>query len=215
MAIVTLTLDQFFGQLQVAEEEFYLQENMSYETDRAGRIYTSDVGPRLWTGKVTISGLVNWDAPKQRALIARVTQPGVRFLIHSRASVRPQADPNGALYGAATPILKSVLEKGIKVIIWGLPSNYVITAGDAFSWTQAGAAPYRYHEAAEDAVASATGAVQIPVNPPLVSGAVLNSSLRFIKPRLRAVYIPRSRKPSLASGVFSSGASFSWVQTLE
>ena len=223
--VMTLGLPDFYDNLLISGEEFYLGESMTHSQDRAGRIYVSETGPRLWRGKVMLVGEVNWDATRHRAYINKIMQPGVRFLIYSRANTRPQSDPYGANLAGTSPTLQHVTDDRKQVRLEGLPHRYEFKAGDAFSWSQnvvlddAGeviSGEYRYHEFAEDvAVLSNNRTSLFQVNPPVSMGAVIDSPVRLVRPVLKAIYVPQTYKAPTAEGVFTVGGSFQWMQTLE
>jgi len=142
-------------------------------------------------------------------------QPGATFLCNDPRQIGPASDPTGSILGSRTVTVHSVASNLRELRLTGLPSGYVLSAGDMLGF-QYGSNPVRYalHRIAVDGTASSGGLTPfIEIVPNLRPGAVAGLMVSLIRPACKARLMP---EPNYGSGrqALSRGASFDFIQTL-
>jgi hypothetical protein len=148
-------------------------------------------------------------------LIGLMDQPGATFLCHDRRQIGPASDPTGSGLGSRTVTIHSVASNLRELRLTGLPSGYVLSAGDMLGF-QYGSSPVRYalHRIVVGGTASSSGLTpMLELVPNLRPGAVAGMTVSLIRPARKARLLP---EPSYGSGrqALSRGASFDFIQTL-
>lgn len=216
MAALTFPLGAatFWDGLEIAALSFRLGEAMSASETGGGEVLTARMGTRLWSGEARIPPAQDQD--QALALIDLIRQPGAPFMVYDRRRQYAQADPGGAIQGAAVCRVASVAANAREITLTDLPAGYVLTLGDHLSIAY-GSSPIRYFLArvvAGGTFAGSPAQVAIEVVPEIPAGVAADDVVSLVKPICKAVYIPESFSGVSRSLVLDSGFSFKWRQTL-
>lgn len=207
----------FFGGLRVKRVTFDLPEALEMSRTGDGAVLTADLGDRLWSGKITLVPARHADAAAISARLKVLREAGRSFLVYDTVKAYPAADPDGSILGAVVPQVASLPAGNRTLTLQGLPSGYVISDGDYLSFEYA-SNPVRtaLHQVVVGAQADGLGVTpEIEVTPHIRPGATVGTQVTLVRAYCRAVIVPGSvTPPSAEPGRVSSGASFSFVQTL-
>jgi hypothetical protein len=206
---------QFLGALRVEEVTFRLSHPQEHTRLGDGTVISASLGAALWTGTIQLAQANHPRHAQMEALIALMDQPGATFLCHDPRYLGPASDPTGAILGSRTVTIHSVASNMRELRLTGLPSGYVLSAGDMLGF-QYGANPVRFglHRIVVGGTASSGGLTPlIEVVPNLRPGAVTGLAVQLIRPACKARILP---DPTYGSGrqALSRGASFDFIQTL-
>lgn len=210
-----LPLADFFDGLPITQFAPQLSEALEYSQTGAGEILTADLGPRLWTNKVTIRTGYYAEIEAIKAKLNLLRQAGRSLLVHSMPLKAPQYDPTGSILGASVVTLAAVDANNREIDLAGLPEGYTLQPGDFLSFTY-GSSPTRYamHQVVNTKVATALGAItDLEVVPFINPGYALGATITLIKPTYKAVYMPGSFDPGTSAARMTEGVSFSVIQT--
>ena len=210
-----LTYAQFLGALRVEEVTFRLSHPQEHTRLGDGTVISASLGAALWTGSIRLAQANHPRHAAMEALIGLMDQPGATFLCHDPRYLGPASDPSGAILGSRTVTIHSVASTMRELRLAGLPSGYVLSAGDMLGF-EYGANPVRYalHRIVVGGTASSGGLTpMLEVIPNLRTGAVAGLTVSLIRPACKARFLP---EPSYGSGrqALSRGASFDFIQTL-
>ena len=210
-----LTFAQFLGTLRVEEVTFRLSHPQEHTRLADGTVISASLGASLWTGSIRLAQANHPRHTEMEALIGLMDQPGATFLCHDPRQIGPASDPTGSTLGSAVPTIHSVAANLRELRITGLPSGYVLSAGDMLAF-QYGSNPVRHalHRIVVGGTASSGGLTPLmEVVPNLRPGAVAGLSVSLIRPACKARLLP---DPSYGAGrqALSRGASFDFIQTL-
>ena len=210
-----LTNAQFLGALRVQEVTFRLSHPQEHTRLGDGTVISASLGASLWSGTIRLAQANHPRHAQMEALIALMDQPGATFLCHDPRYVGPASDPNGTILDSRTVALHSVASNMRELRITGLPSAYVLSAGDMLAF-QYGSNPVRHalHRIVVGGTASSTGlSPLLEVVPNLRLGAVAGLTVSLVRPACKARLLP---EPTYGSGrqALSRGASFDFIQTL-
>lgn len=210
-----LPVSAFFGGLQVLDAvPPHLPDTRQISQTRGGDMLVAGGANRLWQGAVTLNPARHDDAGALAARLMRLTEPGASFLACPVERAGPIADPTGAILGAATPTLHSVLAHNRDLRITGLPAGYVISAGDYLSFAY-GSDPVRYafHQVVTGATANGAGTTPvIEVMPHVRPGFTVGTSIVLVRPFFKAIL--RQAGYGTMRSDFVSGRTLEYVQTL-
>lgn len=200
-----LSLAAFFSDLALVDVTFSLTE--SYETSETGggEILRSSYGPRLWQGTVTLDTWPHVDAERINARVETLFDARASFLVFP---------PH--MQTALGDVTLSDQRNGREIRLSGLASGQKVEQGQYLSFTY-GSNPVRYalHRVLEDKSPDATGLTGwFEVSPAVRPGALNGTAVTLDKPVCKAIAVPGSYSPPSHRAVVSSGASFSWRQTL-
>jgi len=204
---------EVFAGLRVADAAFALNVPVRVNRLGGGQVIPASQGAALWQGRVTLVDGYHRDAAAVEAAIMRLKRPGVTFLAYDTRFLGPEADPSGAILGAATPTIHTITGTALRIA--GLPGGYIIRRGDLIGWNY-GTSPVRYalHRAwSPESVASAGGLTPlIEVEPLIRPGAVVGAAVTLVRPLIRAQLLV----PSYGAGrpLITAGASLPFVQAL-
>ena len=210
-----LTFAQFLGALRVEEVTFRLSHPQEHTRLADGTVISASLGASLWTGSIRLAQANHPRHAEMEALIGLMDQPGATFLCHDPRQIGPASDPTGSILGSAAPTIHSVAANLRELRITGLPSGYLLAAGDMLGF-QYGSNPVRYalHRIVVGGTASSGGlAPLMEVVPNLRPGVVAGLTVSLIRPACKARLSP---DPSYGAGrqALSRGASFDFIQTL-
>ncbi|MCV2876347.1 hypothetical protein OE810_08750 [Rhodobacteraceae bacterium XHP0102] len=210
-----LSYAQFLGALRVEEVTFRLSHPQEHTRLGDGTVISASLGASLWTGTIRLAQANHPRHGQMEALIALMDQPGATFLCHDPRYLGPAGDPTGAILGSRTVTIHSVASNMRELRLTGLPSGYVLSAGDMLGFPY-GSNPVRYalHRMVLGGAASSLGSTpMLEVIPNLRPGAVAGLTVSLIRPACKARLLPA---PTYGSGrqALSRGASFDFIQTL-
>jgi len=208
-----LALD-FFSGLSPAKCTFYLPPALKVSRTRGGSIITAKTAERLWVGSVTLPFMGNRDAAVISAQLSSLSESGRTLLARSLPFSGPRADPEGSIMGAALPTIQTLAANSRELKIAGLPSNYVLSAGDYLSFTY-GSDPVRYafHQIVVGGAASAAGLTPlIEVTPDIRVGAVTGTTVELIEPFFKAILTPTQH--GTYTSLFAEDITFQLLQSL-
>jgi hypothetical protein len=215
MLAYPLSYAQFLGVLRVAEVTFRLSHPQEHTRLGDGTVISASLGASLWTGTIRLAQANHPRHAQMEALLALMDQPGATFLCHDPRYVGPTGDPTGTLLGSRTVTIHTVASTLRELRITGLPSGYVLSAGDMLAF-QYGSSPIRYalHRIVVGGTASGIGlSPLLEVVPNLRPGVVAGLTVSLIRPACKALLLP---DPTYGAGrqALSRGASFDFIQTL-
>ena len=220
-----LSTADFFSGLAVESVTWDLGESLGISRTGGGAVLTYDDGPRLWRGTVYLRPGYHDDISEQAAKLDLIRYSGRPFFAYNPVRAGPRYDPSGIVLAASTPTIGAIASNNRDLTISGLPSSYVLSAGDLLSFTYL-SSPTRYamHRVAVGAIADTSGSATVELSSYIRTGAAAGASITLIKPFIKAVYIPGSFGfTSMMSGAGSYGASqinvtagpsFQFIQTL-
>lgn len=215
MLTYPLSYAQFLGALRVAEVTFRLSHPQEHTRLGDGTVISASLGASLWTGTIRLAQANHPRHAQMEALLALMDQPGATFLCHDPRYVGPTGDPTGTVLGSRTVTFHTVASTLRELRITGLPSGYVLSAGDMLAF-QYGSSPIRYalHRIVVGGTASGIGlSPLLEVVPNLRPGVVAGLTVSLIRPACKARLLP---DPTYGAGrqALSRGASFDFIQTL-
>ena len=210
-----LSFAKFLGALRVEEVTFRLSHPQEHTRLGDGTVISASLGASLWTGTIRLAQANHPRHAQMEALIGLMDQPGASFLCHDPRYIGPASDPTGSILGSRTITIHTVASNMRELRITGLPSGYVLSAGDMLAF-EYGSSPIRYalHRIVVGGTASASGlSPLLEVVPNLRAGAVAPLPVSLVRPACKARLMP---DPGYGSGrqVISRGASFDFIQTL-
>ena len=210
-----LSYAQFLGALRVEEVTFRLSHPQEHTRLGDGTVISASLGASLWTGTIKLAQANHPRHAEMEALIGLMDQPGATFLCHDPRQIGPASDPSGSSLGTRTVTIHSVASNLRELRLTGLPSGYVLSAGDMLGF-QYGSSPVRYalHRIVVGGTASSSGLTpMLELVPNLRPGAVAGMTVSLIRPACKARLLP---EPSYGAGrqALSRGASFDFIQTL-
>lgn len=210
-----LSLNDFQDKLLINQYSFGLVDNLRQSQTVGGQVLTSQVGPRLWTGSISITQHSHMKNREAAAMLSNIQNPNTQFLFSPPKGMYPADDPTGSIMGATTPRITSPVS-GYAMTISGLPANYKITAGDYVSYELGGV--HRMHQFAETKAANASGVLSaIRLINPIMAGNVPanNTLIKLIKPTITVQFVPGSMSGGNVLLDRIEGISFSFTQSVK
>ena len=192
-----------------------LTEQVTQSRARAGQIERTDIGDRLWYGRITVQPDEQGQTDQLYSQVHLLTEAAGSFLWYRKARLGPQGDPTGSILGAATPTLGAVSGDLRDLTINGLPANYILRAGDMLSF-QYGSGPVRYalHEVVVQRQATVGGQITLLSVAPLVApGWGAGSAITLVRPTCKAIIVPESLDPSKDFNRMATSFTFDWLET--
>ena len=212
-----LPLATFADSLLVMQNSFTLPEQVQMSRTAGGEQLSSDVGERLWTGKIALGRMTRAEAGRPEVLVDLIRQTGRSFLMYDRYRTNPVLDPLGTILGAASVSILALGGDARELSLTGLPVGYTLSAGDYLSFAY-GSAPVRQalHRVVNTTVV-ANGSGQTPlfeVTPALRPGAAAAAPVQLKKAYCKAVAVYGSIEEAQRYSTMTEGLAFSWVQSL-
>lgn len=212
-----LPLDDFFAGLPIASVTFDLSEALEQSQTGAGEIIDADLGPRLWTGEVTLGRLSRAETQQALARIDALRYAGRSFFVYPTAQAYPLADPTGAGLAGAAPQIDTLSADTRQIALNGLPSGYQLSEGDflAFEYVNT-ATRYALHKlSGGGATADGLGVTPLfEVVPHIRPGAAVGAAVVLGRPFCKARLVPGSTQAGQTRKTFTDSISFRFVQTL-
>lgn len=208
-------IDAFFGGLRIEAARIDLPSSVIASRTRGGETLVAEIGTRLWQGRAEIHRGHHGQADAVRARLAVLSGAAASFLVTPVHRAGPQADPFGAILGAASPVIHTLVAGNRELRISGLPVGYVLTAGDYLSFAYASAPTrYAFHQLVSGGVADGAGVTPaMEVTPHIRPGAVTGAAVVLVRPFFKAKIVAPATFGEFRR-VFASGISFDFVQTL-
>ncbi|PYE80811.1 hypothetical protein [Pseudoroseicyclus aestuarii] len=189
------------------ETQFDLSEAVETNETGGGEIIRADIGPRLWSGSVTIVA--------QRHSLAERLLSRLRVLQDARASfLASPVHMDPAPDDKAAQIL--TMRGGRELRLSGLAAGTVLHRGRFLSFTY-GSGPSRraLHQLVEPAVADGGGATGwFEVTPALRPGVAAGLAVALRAPVCKAVMLPGSLSRATHRAIVTDAVTFDWRQTL-
>jgi len=207
---------EFFDTLEVSQITFDCPEQMQVARTGGGEILPANIGPRLWTGEVSLWDQGHSAVAPVLAMISALREPGASFLAYDLTAPAPQSDPDGVALATVTPLILALPSDARMLSLKGLPSGFVLTAGDYLGFSY-GTNPVRraLHRVVSGVVAGGTGqTAAFEVTPPRRPGAAINAAVSLIKASCKARIVPGSVSSGAAAAGITSGITFKFMQTL-
>lgn len=191
-----------------------IQRNDEYSGTGDGRVWQAQLAPVLWKATVEHQPLRNSIAEEMDAAIRSLRGAQEAFFLCSPLFCGPKSDPTGAVLGNAAVTISAIASTRDAVSLAGLPSGYVLSRGDKFTFSY-GSDPVRYYFGEVSATAmenSAGAAASVSVFPDLPAGAAVGAAITLVKPACKVVLVPGTYKAGTSSGRFTSGGQFEVIQ---
>ena len=215
--IYPLPLATFADSLLVSQNSFHLPEQVQASRTAGGEQLGSDIGERLWTGKIMLGRMTRAEAGRPEVLIDLIRQAGRSFHIYDRYRTNPLLDPTGNILGAASVTILALDADARELSLTGLPVGYTLSAGDYLSFAY-GTAPVRqalHRVVNPTVVASGLGQTTLfEVTPALRPGAAAATPVQLKKANCKAVVVYGSIEEAERYSTMTEGLGFSWVQSL-
>lgn len=211
-----LAAAEFFDTLKVSQMTFDCPEQVQVARTGGGEILPANIGPRLWTGEVSLWDQGHSAVAPVLAMISALREPGASFLAYDLTAPAPQSDPDGVALATVTPLILALPSDARMLSLKGLPSGFVLTAGDYLGFSY-GTNPVRraLHRVVSGVVASGTGqTAAFEVTPPRRPGAAINTAVSLVKASCKARIVPGSVSSGAAAAGITSGITFKFMQTL-
>jgi len=211
-----LAAAEFFDTLKVSQMTFDCPEQVQVARTGGGEILPANIGPRLWTGEVVLWQQRHSVVAPVLAMISALREPGASFLAYDLTAPAPQSDPEGTALATVTPLILALPSDARMLSLEGLPSGFVLTAGDYLGFSY-GTNPVRraLHRVVSGVVAGGTGqTAAFEVTPPRRPGAAINTAVSLVKASCKARIVPGSVAPGTKGQIFTSGITFKFMQTL-
>lgn len=212
-----LSLADFFDGLRIQVALMAPSEPRQIDRTASGTILTASLGEAIWRGTIQISPQAFASNPFAiEAKLSLLDRAGSSFLLYDPRKCYPHSDPDGSLISGYSPQVASLGSNNRDMSLKGLPSGYVLTAGDLIGWTYA-SSPTRYalHRLVSGATANGSGVTgTFEVAPFIQPGVAVNDAVTLVKPVIKAVLVPNPQYGGGRAKVMP-GASFDFVQTLD
>lgn len=209
-----LSLDDFFAGLSVTSLSFELGENIEGgDQTGKGEILTHVVGPRLWAGAIHVAA----DSPRKlervKTKMDLLRSAGSSFYIGHPDFKYPEADPDGTLLGVSNVSIAGIAANNRELNLRDAPAGYTVSAGDHIEIQHSGTRSY-YRVVTGGVFSGAPSTTPlIEVQPFIHDLAQSGSSVKLVRPVLKAVYVPGSYKPGSRIPGIAQGFTFRWRQT--
>lgn len=146
-----------------------------------GETRYADRAPALWSAQVKLAAMANAEAEGLMALINSRAGGLKTVLLYNSRMPYPSSDPDGAIFGAATPVVGTITDR-LHVAFTGFPANYPLPLGTWFGIVF-DTSRYYLGQIAEARTASGAGAVStVEVWPPLPAMISGGAAMTVAKP---------------------------------
>lgn len=211
-----LSVAEFMAVLPVSEVSFDTPEQVEVNQTGGGEILSADLGPMLWQGEVRLGTALRVEAAEADALIDILRPPGRTFYAYDTRRPAPLADPSGAILGASTPTIASLITGNRELTLAGLPAWYVLSRGDYLAFDYGSPSRRALHKVVS-VQAQANGAGTTPafeVTPMLRPGASVGAAVTLIRAACKARLVPGSVSKGTSFSTVTRDMSFRFIQTL-
>lgn len=198
--------------LKIDSVTFMPQFRQEFSRQAGGTPRVADLGPEIWTAKLSASRMRNNAAKQAAALFNQMRGSLGTFYVWDIRAPYPQSDRGGVILGSNTVTIYA-LDTDTKLIsLAGLPVGYRITRGDKLSWDQGSPAHRCLHEFSADVVADGAGRIALTeICPHIRAGASTGLTVSLKRPAAEMMIAAGSYDfPS--TGPNSSSISFTAIQ---
>ncbi len=205
-----LPLSAVYDRLSLDAVIFDIQRNDEFSGTGDGDLWQQELARPLWTAEISLNAGSLDELKQAAARIRKLDGARQAFMLCDPLSLYPQADPTGAILGAAVVTLGVLGTDRTSVPVQGLPAGYVLTIGDKLQIN--GATKTAFVEVADTVIASAGGVATVPVFPRLPKWVLSASAVILKKPACPMAIVPGSHRPGTSQGVLTDGAGFKAIQ---
>jgi hypothetical protein len=206
--MAALALAAFADLIRAADVDFTLEYNQQSSRSADGEAHYASRGAPLFRAKLTSPPMAISEALGFIALVNSLQGSAGTFLLYDKRMPYPSTDDDGAIFGAATPVVGTI-SSNVSVAFTGFPNNYVIPLGTYFQIIY-DTSRYYVGQFAAAKTADGSGAVSASaVTPPLPDDVDPGDAVTVLKPSGKFRLEPRSAyldnvQIGLASLVFSA-----------
>jgi hypothetical protein len=177
--------------LKISAVTFIPQWRQELSRQASGSPRIADLGPEIWTAKVTCELMKNTSAKRAGALIHKLGGSRDTFYLYDPRAPYPQFDPGGVLVGTNTVTINAIGDDNKSIGLAGLPPNYKIGMGDKASWDQGSPATRCLIEFMEDATADGSGILALTeIAPALRVGVMTGMTVTLKRPAAEMMIQP-------------------------
>jgi hypothetical protein len=196
-----LSLDAFADAYKVTDCSLVLAWQQESSGAGGGQVLYADRAPALWAGTVTLADMPLAAAEGAHALLNALAGGLNTLLLYNfRGGKYPSSDPDGSIFGAATPVVGTLADR-FHSTFTGFPVGYVIPAG-TYVQIIYNTSHYYLGQFVEAATADGSGDVAsvclAPALPASISGG---EAVTVIKPAALFRVMPGSVKPVLSTSL--------------
>lgn len=125
---MTLAIATLADLLKTADIEFVRQTSEQSAVTAAGEHHGRRRGEPLRRLKITTAPMPNADMLAIEAIVEKAANQQEEFLCYDKRLPYPTSDPDGSIFGAATPVISAITDR-YTVSFTGFPNDYVIPGG--------------------------------------------------------------------------------------
>lgn len=211
-----LATSDFMDLLQIQQIGFDCPEQVEMSQTGGGELLRADLAPMLWTGEVRFGAMTRIEMADPDVLLDLLRPAGRTFYAYDTRRPAPLADPSGAILGASTPVINTIVSAR-ELRLGGLPSGYQLTRGDYLAFDY-GTSPVRralHRVVAATVTTAGTGITPaFEVSPPLRAGAAGGAAVSLFKAACKAVIVPNTIDKGKTTRTTNQDMSFRFQQTL-
>lgn len=208
-----LTKAQFADRLFIGSVKWNLVRFDEISGNGGGEWLTTQLQPPLWEAACETIDLPNDAAHGVRALLNLIGSTGTVFAWNPLQG-GPAADPDGVTLGASAPVIASIAANRKDMSVSGLPSGYVLSAGDLMEVDYGSPSRRALVEVSIGATAAGNGTTPVfEVRPHLRPGIVTGAAVGLLKPAAKMKLVPGSDATEVSQPMFSR-VRFTLRQTL-
>lgn len=205
----------FADLIRMSSVRMTLVDEQQISKGGGGKIIVADLAPKFWSFDVTLITLEHPQARQVRALINALDGSMNDFYLYDPRYAFPVADPDGSLLGTSTVEINSLDGNNKELTLKGLPSGYVLSAGDMLHFDFGTPTKRALHEIAVGGTANVSGVTgSLEVRPHIRPGAAVNAAVTLIKASARVKIVPDSFDPGMGKGMMTSGMGFKCWQVV-
>jgi hypothetical protein len=201
----------FFDLLRVVDVKLVLNWHQEMSGTGGGDTLYADLAPPRWHADITTVPMEFAEAEGIMALI-NSRGGGLKTVLLGNSKLPcPSSDPDGSIFGAATPVLGTITDRS-HVAFAGFPAGYVLPLGTYFQ-VIFGTSRYYLGQVCEAKTADGSGNVTATeITPPLPASVSAGDAVTVINPAGKFIIVPNSAYPSAISTVHET-ITFSAEQT--
>lgn len=215
--VTPASLADFLQALPISAIEFHLPEIVEIAETAGGEVLPSNIGTRLWNGRVTLGRLTRSETLSAQVLIDDMRGAGKFFMASHITHPFPQTDPQGIDIQTANVLLASLPNDANTIALAGLRPNYVLTRGDYLSFTyRSNPTRYALHRVVTTSVQADNDGLSpvFKVQPPVRPGAQIGTPVTLANAACKALIRPGSVEAGRTSRFTTEGIAFDFQQTL-
>lgn len=151
-----MSLVDFWDSLPMEKITFDAPGQFETNETGGGAVITADLAPMLWQGEIRLGDMLQHEAalPETRLDVLQVT--GRTFHAYDRRRPGPLNDLTGAILGASTPTIHTLVGNNLEMRLQDLPVGYNLSIGDYLAFNY-GAFPARIAPAGQQSGPGASG----------------------------------------------------------